>query len=84
LRGVGFGHDLVLPLIRASLLLETDGVTLSDATYLFYTIYYLMRHDHLASKIVELSWAQHDNHLFIISFCLDPKYMEVTNKIIER
>jgi hypothetical protein len=39
-RGVGIGHDLVLPLVCASLLLESDGVTMSDATYLCYEKYY--------------------------------------------
>uniref|UniRef100_A0A7S4J9G6 DUF659 domain-containing protein n=1 Tax=Odontella aurita TaxID=265563 RepID=A0A7S4J9G6_9STRA len=67
-------HDTIVPVVRSSFLVDVNGVTMSDATFIFVAIFQALEGNEIAQEQVERRWRQLEVPIYILAFCLDPKY----------
>jgi len=72
--GAQLAHDIALPLVRSSFLVKANSATMSDVAYVFFAIFQALEGKHEAQVQVENQWRQLETPLYILAFCLDPKY----------
>ena len=79
-------HGMLLPLCRASLLLEAHGTRMSDVVYYLYAIYHSLGNSVCAvsaQELVEKRFIQCEVPLMILAFVLDPKYIHIVEGFLE-
>jgi hypothetical protein len=80
------GHSVLRPLVQVSRLLldAEDGgfVTLADITFIYLYLFHVFKDKPDAQSVVETQWRQLETPLYVLAFCLCPKYAAFAKQFV--
>jgi len=83
-RRIASAEKIARPLVRASLLLERDGLTAGDVVFIFFAIVHSVNHSEEAQACVEKRWLKFEHPVFVMGLLFHPKYQAVAKDFLRK